>query len=192
MNAKERLYVWLNNGAFSEKDGCSHPQDIIAAAIGCSERTVIRCVQQLEAEGRLRVHRPRRRGACNTYYVACWNPARRSGVLNVLEAVKPEVLKRRRERDERLCQIKRTAKASKGSDPVGSPVSPRCTSLVNQRCGRESFEIRRSTCMDQSRRRHLHVADLTCLHCAEKDAELERKAEIIEALQRELNKSMEA
>jgi hypothetical protein len=42
--------------------------------------------------------------------------------------------------------------------------------------------------------RHLqvaHVADLTCLHCAEKDAELERKAEIIEALQRELNKSME-
>jgi hypothetical protein len=44
--------------------------------------------------------------------------------------------------------------------------------------------------MDQ-RRRHLHVADLTCLHCAEKDAELERKAEIIEALQRELNKSME-
>jgi hypothetical protein len=44
--------------------------------------------------------------------------------------------------------------------------------------------------MDQ-RRRHLHVADLTCLHCAEKDAELERKADIIEALQRELNKSME-
>jgi hypothetical protein len=45
--------------------------------------------------------------------------------------------------------------------------------------------------MDQSRRRHLHVADITCLHCAEKQAELERKADIIEALQRELNKSME-
>jgi hypothetical protein len=44
--------------------------------------------------------------------------------------------------------------------------------------------------MDQ-RRRHLHVADITCLHCAEKHAELERKADIIEALQRELNKSME-
>jgi hypothetical protein len=44
--------------------------------------------------------------------------------------------------------------------------------------------------MDQ-RRRHLHVADITCLHCAEKQAELERKADIIEALQRELNKSME-
>jgi hypothetical protein len=39
-------------------------------------------------------------------------------------------------------------------------------------------------------KRHLHVADLTCLHCHEKDAELERKAEIIEMLQRELNESM--
>jgi hypothetical protein len=45
--------------------------------------------------------------------------------------------------------------------------------------------------MDQ-RRRHLHVADITCLHCAEKDSELERKADIIKALQLELNKSMEA
>jgi hypothetical protein len=46
--------------------------------------------------------------------------------------------------------------------------------------------------MDQ-RRRHLHpvhVADLTCLHCAEKDAELERKNEIIETLHRQLNESM--
>jgi hypothetical protein len=41
--------------------------------------------------------------------------------------------------------------------------------------------------------RHLqvaHVADLTCLHCAEKDAELERKNEIIETLHRQLNESM--
>jgi hypothetical protein len=46
--------------------------------------------------------------------------------------------------------------------------------------------------MDQRRRHPVHVADITCLHCAEKDAELERKADIIKALQLELNKSMEA
>jgi hypothetical protein len=45
--------------------------------------------------------------------------------------------------------------------------------------------------MDQSRRRHLHVADITCLHCAEKDAEIEQLRGIRETLQRELNKSME-
>lgn len=45
--------------------------------------------------------------------------------------------------------------------------------------------------MDQPKRRHLHVADLTCIHCAEKDAELERKTEIVRALQFELNKAME-
>src|SRR3954465_4835466 len=44
--------------------------------------------------------------------------------------------------------------------------------------------------MDQ-RRRHLHVADLTCLHCTEKDAELARKDDIIKTLQVELNKAME-
>lgn len=133
MNTKERLYVWLNNGTFAEENGCRHPQDIIAAALGCSERTVIRCVQQLEAEGRLRVVRPRRRGACNTYYVACWNPARRSGVLNVLRAVRPRVLEARRAREERQCHLKRTANSSGSANP---PAIPSSLPAVNQRCGR--------------------------------------------------------
>jgi hypothetical protein len=42
----------------------------------------------------------------------------------------------------------------------------------------------------QRRLQVAHVADLTCLHCAEKQAELERKAEIIETLQVQLNESM--
>lgn len=45
--------------------------------------------------------------------------------------------------------------------------------------------------MEHAKRRHLHVADLTCLHCADKDAELERKNQIIRTLQVELNKAME-
>jgi DNA-binding Lrp family transcriptional regulator len=181
VKTKERLYVWLNNGTFVEKDGCTHPQDIIAAAIGCSERTVIRCVQQLEAEGRLRVHRPRRRGACNTYYVACWNPARRSGVLNVLGAVRPAVLKRRRERDERLCQIKRTAQPCKGADPQATPSSLK---VVDQRCGRATPKTGfRRTRMDQRRRPHITaVPDLTCEQCMELAMELEAKTEIIRKL----------
>jgi len=39
--------------------------------------------------------------------------------------------------------------------------------------------------------RHLHVADLTCPHCAEKDAELEMLRKIRRDLQLELNKAME-
>jgi hypothetical protein len=123
VNSKDRLYAWLNAGTFNEKDGCRHPQDIIAAAVGCSERTVIRCVQQLEAEGRLTVDRPRRRGACNTYFVATWNPTKRAGVLNVLEGIRPAVLKRRAQRLDAECHLKRTAELSR-AQTTPSPSSP--------------------------------------------------------------------
>src|SRR4051812_40733638 len=186
MNAEQRILAWLERADF-DGTGCRWSQENIAAACGCSRRTVIRATQKLAAEGRIDSFLERRPGCrwpCRVYRVKHWNPHKRAGVLNVLRAIRAA---RKAE-----CHTERTAKASKGSDPVGSLVSPRCTQLKDQRfCRARRFEIRRSTCMDQSRRRHLHVADLTCLHCTEKDAELERKADIIEALQRELNKSME-
>src|SRR4051794_14000226 len=43
------------------------------------------------------------------------------------------------------------------------------TTLTKRTC--EGRARRQEGSMDQ-RRRHLHVADLTCLHCTEKDAEL--------------------
>jgi hypothetical protein len=185
MNAEQRILAWLERADF-DGTGCRWSQENIAAACQCSRRTVIRATQKLAAEGRIDSFLERRPGCkwpCRVYRVKHWNPHKRAGVLNVLRAI--------REARQAECHTEKNSNCSKGSDPVGSPVSPRCTSLVNQRCGRERFQIRRSTCMDQSRRRHLHVADITCLHCAEKDAELEQQGGIIEALQRELNKSME-
>jgi hypothetical protein len=185
VNAEQRILVWLERADF-DGTGCRWSQENIAAACQCSRRTVIRITQKLAAEGRIDSFLERRPGCkwpCRVYRVKHWNPHKRAGVLNVLRAI--------REARQAECHTERTAKASKGSDPVGRPVSPRCTSLVNQRCGRERFQIRRSTCMDQSRRRHPHVADITCLHCAEKDVEIEQLRGIRETLQRELNKSME-
>jgi hypothetical protein len=186
VNAEQRIFAWLERADF-DGTGCRWSQENIAAACQCSRRTVIRATQKLAAEGRIDSFLERRPGCkwpCRVYRVKHWNPHKRAGVLNVLRAI--------REARKAECHTEKNGNCSKGSDPVGSPVSPRCTQLKDQRgWSREKFEIRsRRTSMDQ-RRRHLHVADLTCLHCAEKQAELERKADIIEALQRELNKSME-
>lgn len=108
MTTRDRLYAWLRAASFSEKDGCRHPQDIIAAALGVSDRTIIRCVQQLEEQGRIRVHRPRRRGLCNTYWVDVWTPSKRSGVLNVLRSVRPSIEAKRERRQNVECHPKRT------------------------------------------------------------------------------------
>lgn len=119
MIATERVYRWLRNATFNEADGCSHPLDVIAAAVGCTERTVIRAVQQLERDGRLRVHRPRVRGQCNTYWVDHWAPSKRVPVLKVLAAVRPEVQRRRAIKCER--EAKRIARNRRVRAPECHP-----------------------------------------------------------------------
>lgn len=108
-NAKERVHDWITRGTFDPEKGCRHPVDLIAAALELNERTVRRCVEQLEADGRMRVIRPRKRGECNTYFVAVWNPNLRSPVLDRIRQVKPAVLKRRQAK----CPPNGTAKPSR-------------------------------------------------------------------------------
>lgn len=134
MSTKDRLYGWLNDGTFDPEKGCRHPIDVIAAALECSERTVIRCSQRLEREGRLRVDRPGRRGVCNTYWVAVWNPSKRSDVLRILDRNRAAVLRLRKERRNARCHPKRTAAPSRAQ----TPRTDNSLYVVDQRCGREN------------------------------------------------------
>ena len=204
MIAKERLYRWLNNATFVEEKGCSHPLDVLAVAIGCTERTVIRAVKELEAEGRIRVKRPKVRGRANTYWVDCWNPSKRCPVLAVLAGGRAEVGRRRTLKHQaELSRVARRASChpnenSRPSRAQTPGVNPFLTAAVeNQRCGREARANRnglsRRTWMQEARfhrQRHLTVPDLTCPKCQELAQELEAKAHIVKTLQLELNKAM--
>jgi hypothetical protein len=187
MNAEQRILVMLERADF-DGTGCRWSQDTLAAACQCSRRTVIRATQKLAEDGRITVGKERRPGCkwlCNVYRVKHWNPNKRAGVLSLLAAI--------RESNQAQCHTEENSRTTRAlTTPRATFSSMPSNALPGRSQAREAEKFaRRSTCMDQSRRRHLHVADITCLHCAEKDAELERKAEIIEALQRELNKSME-
>ena len=173
MNAEQRILAWLERADFTGQ-GCWHSQDTIARATGCCRRTVIRSVQKLEADGRIRVQRfARGSRRPNVYRVKDWNPHKRSGVLNVLEAIRAA---RKAE-----CHSKRTAQPSKGADPQATPSSLK---VVDQRCGRARLEIglSRRTWMQEARfhrQRHLTVPDLTCPKCQELAREVEAKDDII-------------
>lgn len=98
MNCKdstERVIACLNDGTFDPAAGCRFPRDVIAAYTGLSEKTVSRATKQLEADGRLRVLRPRRRGECNVYFVAIWSPPLRNRTIARLKKTKPVVLRLR-------------------------------------------------------------------------------------------------
>lgn len=117
-SATQRVYQWINDGTFNPANGCRHPRSLIADALGLSEKTISRCVAQLEATGRLRVQRPGRRGECNTYFVVEWSPPHRIKTLARLRQFK--------------CPPKRTAGLSRAH------TSPNSSSQLNdQRCGRE-------------------------------------------------------
>jgi hypothetical protein len=49
MNAEQRILAWLERADF-DGTGCRWSQENIAAACGCSRRTVIRATQKLAAE----------------------------------------------------------------------------------------------------------------------------------------------
>jgi DNA-binding Lrp family transcriptional regulator len=52
MNAEQRILAWLERADF-DGTGCRWSQENIAAACGCSRRTVIRATQKLADEGRI-------------------------------------------------------------------------------------------------------------------------------------------
>jgi biotin operon repressor len=201
VNATERLYVWLNNATFVEEKGCSHPLDVIAVSIGCSERTVIRCVKHLEAAGRVRVKRSRTRGRANTYWVDCWNPSKRCGVLAVLDGGREEVARRRTLKHERelsrlarraACHPKENSRPSRAQTPVVNPFL--AEAVVNQRgWSRGRNGLSRRTWMQEARfhrQRHIQAApDLISQPLLE---EIETLRGINRDLQYELNRAMEA
>jgi hypothetical protein len=112
MTAEQRILHWLERADFTGT-GCRHSQDTIAAATGCTRRTVIRATQTLAAKGLITVSKERRPGCkwlCNVYRVHAWNPHKRSGVLNVLAAI--------RESRQAQCHTERTTLPSRAQAPT--------------------------------------------------------------------------
>lgn len=149
-NAKERVHDWITRGTFDPENGCRHPRDLIAAALELSEKTVSRCTRELELEGRMRVDRPRQRGACNTYFVTNWNPSKRADVLDRIREVKPLVLRLRGAK----CPSKGTAGLSRAHTPAESP---RRTSTALVARGNNQISARRTMPADPAPKPNLRV-----------------------------------
>lgn len=150
MTVKDRLYAWLNQATFDPANGCRHSQPLLAGALGCSERTIIRAVQRLEAEGRIRVDRPRRKGHANTYYVCEWTPTLRSRTLAELRRIKrargqchpkrtPQPRRDQRERHPLNVRVpeRTTAVVAHARRPLTAPID-----LVRQRLEHAGFDTK--------------------------------------------------
>src|SRR3954471_11833239 len=121
MNAEQRIFAWLERADF-DGTGCRWSQENIAAACGCSRRTVIRATQKLAAEGRIDSFLERRPGCkwpCRVYRVKHWNPHKRAGVLNVLRSIQ--------ERRSSQCHTERTAKPPRAQTTPQDATSHRCS-----------------------------------------------------------------
>lgn len=166
-------------------EGCYPTQDELAFLTDYKRPYVNACVKSLERKGRLRIEKRRRPGckwSHNVYFVRDWSPNVRRGICNLRRAFRDSKSR---------CFVassdtERTARLSRAQAPG---VNPFLTAPVSRSCGREGAKttIRRFR-LQEARRRHLqtvHIADLTCPHCAEKQQELEQKAEIIQKLARE-------
>jgi len=114
VSAKEHIAGWLRQADFTGR-GCQHSHETIALAVGCSRRTVIRAIAELETEGWIVVRAKRNSRVCNIYRAPNWSPQKRIPTLKTLRQIRAI-----RRRNSAECHTEGTALLSRAPTTVGT------------------------------------------------------------------------